>query len=260
MESAIQDAPRSELVITGMSCANCARHVLEALQSVPGVDRADVLLDQGRANVRWKPGSPPNISSLSAAVTAAGYEAKPAVKESPARPAGNGWRLNVILGLACTLPIMAGEWLFGWQAQRWFQWMAFVLALVVQVFGGARFYRGAWRQIKLGASNMDTLVALGSTAAFGYSVWALLSGAAGELYFMESAAIITLISIGHWFRSSRHRAGRKVNACVVPIGSATGSPPRSGRNRGGCARSRICASPMPWCYATGAIGFRPTAR
>jgi Cu+-exporting ATPase len=201
MESAIQDAPRSELVITGMTCANCARHVLDALQSVPGVDRADVSLDQGRANVRWKPGSPANIAALSAAVTSAGYDAKPTVKKSPPRPAGNGWRLNMILGLTCTLPIMAGEWLFGWQAQRSFQWLAFGLALTVQVLGGARFYRGAWRQLKLGASNMDTLVALGSTAAFGYSVWALFSGAGGELYFMESAAIITLISIGHWFEA-----------------------------------------------------------
>jgi Cu+-exporting ATPase len=63
---------------------------------------------------------------------------------------------------------------------------------------GARFYRGAWRQLRLGGSNMDTLVALGSTAAFGYSMWALLSGAGGHLYFMEAAAIITLISVGHW--------------------------------------------------------------
>ncbi|MEI9962060.1 MAG: hypothetical protein WDM76_13290 [Limisphaerales bacterium] len=53
-------------------------------------------------------------------------------------------------------------------------------------------------QLKVGSSNMDTLVALGSTTAFGYSTWALLSGAGGHLYFMEAAAIITLISVGHW--------------------------------------------------------------
>src|SRR5437899_6762405 len=84
---------------------------------------------------------------------------------------------------------------------RWFQWLAFALAGVVQVFAGARFYRGAWSQLKIGSSNMDTLVALGSTTAFGYSAWALLFGAGGHVYFMEAAAIITLISLGHWLEA-----------------------------------------------------------
>ena len=79
----------------------------------------------------------------------------------------------------------------------WFRWFAFALAGVVQIACGAPFYRGAWNQLKVGSSNMDTLVALGSTTAFGYSAWALLSGAGGHLYFMEAAAIITLISLGH---------------------------------------------------------------
>ena len=80
----------------------------------------------------------------------------------------------------------------------------------VQIFAGAPFYRGAWNQLKIGSSNMDTLVALGSTTAFGYSAWALLTGlrpeasalqAGGHLYFMEAAAIITLISTGHWLEA-----------------------------------------------------------
>src|SRR5258708_37860818 len=72
---------------------------------------------------------------------------------------------------------------------------------MVQVFAGARFYRGAWSQLKVRSSNMDTLVALGSTAAFGYSTWALLSGQGGHLYFMEAASIINLVSVGHWLGS-----------------------------------------------------------
>src|SRR6059036_267849 len=79
--------------------------------------------------------------------------------------------------------------------------MSFVLASVVQVFCGARFYRGAWTQLKVGNSNMDTLVALGSTTAFVYSAWGLLAGWREHLYFMEAAAIITLISTGHWMES-----------------------------------------------------------
>ncbi len=73
---------------------------------------------------------------------------------------------------------MIGEWIFHLALTPWFQWLAFALAGVVQIFCGAQFYSGAWRQLKVGQSNMDTLVALGSTTAFGYSRWALFSGAA----------------------------------------------------------------------------------
>jgi P-type Cu+ transporter len=207
VETAIQAAPRSELVIAGMTCASCARKVRDALQGVPGVDRVEVGLAQGRAGVRWKPGATPDLPALSAAVSAAGYSARAATSkstqghaghaENEGEPARNAWGSNVVLGLACTVPLMAGDWIFHWEMERWFQWISFGLAFLVQAFCGARFYRGAWLQLKWGASNMDTLVALGSTAAFGYSVWALMSGAGGPLYFMEAAAVITLISIGH---------------------------------------------------------------
>jgi Cu+-exporting ATPase len=96
---------------------------------------------------------------------------------------------------------MIGEWVFGLGLTVWFRWVAFLLASIVQVFGGAPFYRGAWAQLKSRSSNMDTLVALGSTTAFLFSAWALLSGIGGHLYFMESAAIITVISAGHWMES-----------------------------------------------------------
>ena len=94
----------------------------------------------------------------------------------------------------------------GWGMERWFQWVAFALAAVVQVFAGARFYRGAWSQLKAGNSNMDTLVALGSTTAFAYSTWALLSARAvsrvpAMSISWKAAAIITLISVGHWMES-----------------------------------------------------------
>src|SRR6266403_703553 len=96
---------------------------------------------------------------------------------------------------------MAGEGLFSLGMLRCFQWRSFARAGVVQTFAGARFYRGAWRQLKTGSSNMDTLVALGSTTAFGYSAWALVSGFGGHVYFMEAASIVTLVSLGHWLEA-----------------------------------------------------------
>src|SRR6185369_7643346 len=90
---------------------------------------------------------------------------------------------------------------FGLGGVSWYQWTSFLIAFIVQAFAGAPFYRGAWNQLKVGSSNMDTLVALGSSTAFGYSVWALFSGYSGHLYFMEAAAIISLVSTGHWMES-----------------------------------------------------------
>lgn len=194
----------TELAVNGMTCSNCARHVTEAIQGVPGVAGASVELEQGRATVRWK-GSP-DVPAVLAAVKAAGYEPNVLEGEAGTETARKwsplaGWQFNVVVGLACTLPLIIAEWGFGWGMQPWFRWVAFLLALPVQIFCGARFYVGAWRQLKVGSSNMDTLVSLGSTTAFLYSVWALFTGSHGHLYFMESAAIITLISLGHWFEA-----------------------------------------------------------
>ncbi len=188
----------SEFRVAGMTCNNCARHVTEALQSVAGVQSAMVNLEAGRASVRWNLNAAVDVSKLISAVTAAGFEATwlDAAKASAAvKP---DWHLNLWLGGIITAVLMLGEWVFNLGMTGWFAWVSLALASVVQVFCGAQFYRGAWRQLKVGSSNMDTLVALGSTTAFGYSGWALFSGQGGHLYFMEAAAIITLISIGHW--------------------------------------------------------------
>jgi len=192
-----------QLDISGMTCGNCARHVTEAIQSVAGVDSAQVSLDSHQAIVRWKPNSSPDAPAVIKAVEDEGYGAK--VVESESEGVGeeklSGWRLNLALGIPATAILMLGEWAFNLGELRWFGWCAFGLAAIVQIFAGARFYRGAWNQLKRGSSNMDTLVALGSTTAFAYSVWALFSAHHGHLYFMEAAAIITLISLGHWMES-----------------------------------------------------------
>ena len=190
----------TELLVSGMTCNNCARHVTEAIQGVAGVRSASVALEAGRATVRWS--AAPKIADVVAAIAAAGYEARPLENASHHdEQRRSRWQWNLIVGLAVTGLLMIGEWVFGLALTSWFQWLAFALAGVVQIFCGAQFYRGAWRQLKVGQSNMDTLVALGSTTAFGYSTWALLSGTGGHVYFMEAAAIISLISAGHWMEA-----------------------------------------------------------
>jgi Cu+-exporting ATPase len=204
-----------KLRVKGMSCANCVRHVTEAIQSVPGVSSATVTLEKGMAEVRWASEPQKDIPAVVNAVRKAGYEA--VVSQVPDSAAEHqhhhqaGWQLNLWIGTLATASLMLGEWVFGFGMQRWFQWLSFGLATIVQIFAGHRFYRGAWNQLKVRRSNMDTLVALGSTTAYGYSVWALFSGWTGHLYFMEAAAIIALISVGHWFEA---RAGARASTAL----------------------------------------------
>ncbi len=212
-ETKTPPAPATKLAVTGMTCSNCARHVAEAIQKTPGVRHADVSLDTQRAEVHWasdKTDTPAVIRSIEQA----GYGAKAIEAHEHGEHKLAKWKLNLWIGLLGTLPLMAGEWIFGLGMERWFQWLAFALATVVQTFPGSQFYRGAWQQLKVRSANMDTLVALGSTTAFGFSAWALFTRLPGHLYFMEAAAIITLISVGHWLES---RASSQASAALKKL-------------------------------------------
>jgi Cu+-exporting ATPase len=193
---------RSELRVEGMTCNNCARKVTTALQAVPGVHSVWVNVETCRASVQWSVRAAPDVPQLLAATSVAGFSSRP-LEAGGAGEAGAtaSWHVNLWLGGGVTLLLMLGEWVFHLGMTGWSAWVAFALATVVQIYCGASFYRGAWRQLRVGSSNMDTLVALGSTTAFAYSAWALVTGAGGHLYFMEAAAIITLISIGHWIEA-----------------------------------------------------------
>lgn len=196
----------TRFVIEGMTCNNCARHVTEAIQQVAGVASATVSLNQSSAMVRWLPETHIDAAAVIGAVRHAGFEAQVADQATAsARPSSwsplTGWKFNVVLGGCALLLLLAAEWRQQRGAAPWFPWVSAMLSLPVQVLCGARFYRGAWNQLKMGRSNMDTLVVLGSSSAFGFSAWVLLSGQQTHLYFMESAAIITLISVGHWLEA-----------------------------------------------------------
>ncbi|GDY23029.1 copper-translocating P-type ATPase [Verrucomicrobiota bacterium] len=212
-------ASTTQFAVDGMSCQNCARHVREAAQSIPAVADAHVELEANRLTVRWRttsavspppsPSVPPSpLDAVLHAVREAGFEirALPSADPGPlADPASwspfKGWRFNVVVGSLATLPLMLGEWMLGLGMNRAFHWTAFALTVPVMLFCGAKFFRGAWHQIRRGQSNMDTLVSLGSTTAFTYSTWGLFAGWHAHLYFMEAAAIITVISIGHWLET-----------------------------------------------------------
>ncbi|MBX3745170.1 MAG: cation-translocating P-type ATPase [Verrucomicrobiae bacterium] len=206
------------LRVEGMTCQNCARRVWEAAQGVAGVAMASVDLDAGRLRVRWEKGAARDAEAVARAVSGVGFPARREEAEEASRAAGTpgrGWLTVVWLGAPVTVFLMVSEWVMGWGHTGWYPWVALGLALPVQVWGGARFYRGAWEQLKRGGANMDTLVSLGSTAAFGFSLWIVLSGSGGHVYFMESAAILTLISVGHWLEAlAAARAGTALRALL----------------------------------------------
>ncbi|MFN9390972.1 MAG: heavy metal translocating P-type ATPase, partial [Betaproteobacteria bacterium] len=201
------------LRIEGMTCASCVSRVEKALLRVPGVTSASVNLATEQAEV-VAPGVAPE--QLSGAVTAAGYGATLVVEDAAASPAmqeaSSRSRLPpwwpVALAAALSLPLalpMAGA-LFGrhWMLPGWAQ---FALASPVQFWLGARFYRAGWKALRAGAGNMDLLVALGTSAAFGLSTWHLLADRAGmpHLYFESAAVVITLVLLGKWLEARAKR-------------------------------------------------------
>ncbi len=193
------------LAIEGMTCASCVGRVEKALRAVPGVLDVSVNLATNQAQVTALAGS--DHATWVSAVQRAGYTAHlpdNAVPE-PA-PRSDGWRvvLAALLSAPLVLP-MLGD-LFGrhWMLPGWLQ---LLLATPVQFWLGARFYRAAWSALRAGTGNMDLLVALGTSAAFGLSVWTLWTHAGGmaPLYFESAAVVITLVLLGKWLEARAKR-------------------------------------------------------
>ena len=189
--------------VGGMTCQNCARHVQEAISGLEFVTSANVDLENASAKVILNSTEAESSARILQAIEAAGFSAK----KTPSRVEPgmfswlNDWRTSVIVAVSALFFFMIAEWVFGWHHRRWFPGSAFVIALIVQAYCGSRFYLGAWRQLRIGRSNMDTLVSLGSTAAFSYSAYVFFSGSPLPLYFMESVGIIAFVSVGHYIES-----------------------------------------------------------
>ncbi len=197
-----------ELGIGGMTCASCVARVEKALENVAGVVAAEVNLATEAASVTVSRGGV-SRGQLEAAVRAAGYEVRARdTTDRVAPPARVPW-WPVAAAAALSIPLalpMVGA-LFGrhWMLDGWLQWL---LATPVQFWLGARFYRAGWSALKARTGNMDLLVALGTSAAYGLSVYQLLAqraGAGPHLYFEASAVVITLVLLGKWLEARSKR-------------------------------------------------------
>jgi Cu+-exporting ATPase len=203
-----------DLQVDDMTCASCVGRVERALMRVPGVLEASVNLATSRARVLASQNLDP--AELTAAASQAGYPAR-LVRDADAavddNVAEHGRRLRregleVLAGILLSTPLvlpMVAE-LFGRHLMLpplW-QWL---LATPVQFWLGARFYRAGWHAARAGTGNMDLLVALGTSAAYGLSLvlWARADGAMVHLYFESAAVVITLVRLGKWLEARAKR-------------------------------------------------------
>ena len=158
------------LTITGMHCSSCATQIRDALLASPGVIDAEVNIALDQANVTTLP----EVSdlTLTQVIEAAGYQVATAQQQEVPNARELSDAQWLVISALCTAPLalqMIGMWLgVGLHLPPWAEW---ALATPVQWIVGWRFYRGAWISLTHRAANMDTLVALGTTAAYGFSLW-----------------------------------------------------------------------------------------
>ncbi|MEW6636536.1 MAG: heavy metal translocating P-type ATPase [Actinomycetota bacterium] len=210
--------------VAGMSCASCAGRVERALERVPGVLGASVNLAAERATVEHLDGVA-GMEDFERAVEGAGYgvvreKAGESFEDAHEREYRR-LRRDLLLAAALTATILIGSlpMMFGFMPPvpvAWLNWTLLVLATPVQFWAGRRFYRGAWGALRHAQANMNTLVAVGTSAAYSYSVAAtvapgLFAGDRADVYFDTSALIITLILLGRLLEA---RAKGRTNEAI----------------------------------------------
>jgi Cu+-exporting ATPase len=223
-----EDLATLDLGIGGMTCASCVLRVEKALKKVPGVQDAVVNLATETARITYRRDAPDEAAQLRRAIRSAGYE--PRAADALMHAEVSPWAgfapvaLGAVLSLPLVLPMLLGWLSLGQGGPVWMlpAWLQFVLATPVQFILGARFYRGAWHALKSRTGNMDLLVALGTSAGWGLSVWLWLSASSDmhagahtvaqpHLYFEASAVVITLVMLGKWLEA---RAKRQTTAAI----------------------------------------------
>ena len=221
-EAPRSEAPRLDLPVRGMHCAACVGKVERALRSVPGVVDASVNLATERARVNLGP-RPPALPELRAAVAAAGYAIPEDVAVTPASRAReqadrtreiSRLQVKLVVGAVLSLPVLLGgmpdlfPWTPAWLRSPWLLWL---LTTPVQFWVGGQFHLAFLRELRHRSTSMNTLVSIGTSAAYFFSVavilWPHAFMAAGAMpYFEASALLMTFLVLGRWLEA-RARGG-----------------------------------------------------
>ncbi|MFD6028152.1 heavy metal translocating P-type ATPase [Streptomyces griseoluteus] len=252
------DENRVELLIGGMTCASCAARVEKKLNRMDGVS-ATVNYATEKAKVSFGDGV--QVADLIAVVEKTGYTAEepPPPEPEPAADAGeaagpaerdpelSALRQRLLVSALLALPVILMAMVPPLQFDNW-QWLSLTLAAPVVVWGGWPFHRAAWTNLRHGAATMDTLVSVGTLAAFGWSLWALFFGHAGMpgmrhafsftvsrsegtsvIYLEVAAGVVALILLGRYLEArSKRRAGAALRA-LMELGAKDVTVLRDGR-------------------------------
>ena len=221
-------AEKQTLDLQGMHCASCVARIERSLKKVAGVEEAAVNLATNRASVTYDPAQT-SLAALIAAVEKAGYGATPVTETRPKEaeaPGRDAALLNLIGAAALTLPVlvlsMAGMGMAGMGRPAWAEWVFAALTTAV-VFGfGRQFFAGAWNALRHGgAATMDTLVALGASAAYFSSLAELIWTPRPQVYFETAATIVTLILLGRWLEARAKRRATDTIQSLIALAPKT---------------------------------------
>ncbi|MFJ3021887.1 heavy metal translocating P-type ATPase [Streptomyces tendae] len=249
-----------ELLIGGMTCASCAARVEKKLNRMDGVT-ATVNYATEKARVSYP--ATTEVADLIATVVKTGYTAEePAPPPEPSDESGSGeggsgesgddpelsaLRQRLVVSVLLAAPVVLLAMVPALQFDNW-QWLSLTLAAPVVVWGGLPFHRAAWTGLRHGAATMDTLVSLGTLAAFGWSLWALFFGDAGmpgmrhgfdltvsrtdgasAIYLEAAAGVTAFLLLGRWLEArSKRRAGAALRA-LMELGAKDVAVLRDGR-------------------------------
>ncbi|TDB87718.1 copper-translocating P-type ATPase [Actinomadura sp. KC216] len=244
-----------ELAIGGMTCASCANRIERKLNKLEGVT-ATVNYATEKAKVEYAEGV--STDELIATVAKAGYTAELPAPPKPEQGTGGAdapepddglrtLRQRLLTAIVLSVPVIAMAMIPALQFEAW-QWLSLTLAAPVVVYAGWPFHKAAYTNLRHGAATMDTLISLGTLAAFAWSLWALFFGTAGELgikhgfefsmtrsdgsmniYLEAASGVIMFILAGRYFETrSKRRAGAALRA-LLELGAKEVSVVRDGR-------------------------------
>jgi len=231
---------RIELAINGMTCASCATRVEKRLNRLDGVE-ATVNYATERASVRFADQTATTAQDLIAAVEQAGYEA---ILPSPGNAASelqhdpvDDLRRRLIFAAIASLPLVALGMIPALQFEYW-QWISLQLATPVLVWAGWPFHRAAWINLRHGTATMDTLISIGTIAAWAWSVLSLLfldagvpgmrhelsllperGGPTGDVYFEAVGVVVTFLLAGRWFEARAKRSAGAALRALLELGA-----------------------------------------
>jgi Cu+-exporting ATPase len=230
-----------ELEIGGMTCAACANRIEKKLNRLDGVTATvNYATEKARATVP----DAVTAADLIAVVERTGYTAS---VETPSRDNGDPLRTRLLISVALSLPVILLAMVPAWQFTYW-QWLSLTLAAPVVAYGGWPFHRAAFVNLRHGAATMDTLVSIGTLAAFGWSLWALFLGDAGlpgmthpfdltarggsdSIYLEAAAGVTTFLLAGRYLEArAKRRAGDALRA-LLELGAKTVTLLRDGVER-----------------------------